>query len=184
MTADSGRDRPADRRRRASFRAATTSTWPAPPTSSARPGERCGSASCLACVITYLLMAALFESWLYPFVIILIGAAGGGRRRDRPVALESVYVLQTARRADDARLRDPDRHGGEQPDFDRAPIAQPHARRRHVAERRDRRIGPHPHSADLDDGGDDGVRPVAAGAVSRAPAASSTAAWARCCWAA
>ncbi|MDJ0523255.1 MAG: efflux RND transporter permease subunit [Planctomycetota bacterium] len=34
----------------------------------------------LAVVITYLLMAALFESWLYPFVIILsvpLGAAGG-----------------------------------------------------------------------------------------------------------
>jgi HAE1 family hydrophobic/amphiphilic exporter-1 len=34
----------------------------------------------LACVITYLLMAALFESWLYPFVIILsvpLGAVGG-----------------------------------------------------------------------------------------------------------
>jgi HAE1 family hydrophobic/amphiphilic exporter-1 len=34
----------------------------------------------LACLITYLLMAALFESWLYPFVIILsvpLGAVGG-----------------------------------------------------------------------------------------------------------
>jgi HAE1 family hydrophobic/amphiphilic exporter-1 len=34
----------------------------------------------LACVITYLLMAALFESWLYPLVIILtvpLGAVGG-----------------------------------------------------------------------------------------------------------
>jgi HAE1 family hydrophobic/amphiphilic exporter-1 len=34
----------------------------------------------LACVITYLLMAALFESWLYPLVIILsvpLGAFGG-----------------------------------------------------------------------------------------------------------
>jgi HAE1 family hydrophobic/amphiphilic exporter-1 len=34
----------------------------------------------LACVITYLMMAALFESWLYPFVIILsvpLGAVGG-----------------------------------------------------------------------------------------------------------
>lgn len=34
----------------------------------------------LACIITYLLMAALFESWLYPFVIILtvpLGAVGG-----------------------------------------------------------------------------------------------------------
>jgi HAE1 family hydrophobic/amphiphilic exporter-1 len=34
----------------------------------------------LACIITYLMMAALFESWLYPFVIILsvpLGAVGG-----------------------------------------------------------------------------------------------------------
>ena len=34
----------------------------------------------LACIITYLLMAALFESWLYPLVIILtvpLGAVGG-----------------------------------------------------------------------------------------------------------
>ena len=34
----------------------------------------------LALVITYLVMAALFESWLYPFVIILsvpLGAVGG-----------------------------------------------------------------------------------------------------------
>ena len=31
-------------------------------------------------VITYLLMAALFESWIYPFVVILsvpLGAVGG-----------------------------------------------------------------------------------------------------------
>ena len=42
----------------------------------------------LACVITYLLMAALFESWLYPFVIILtvpLGAVGGDAR---PVAAQ------------------------------------------------------------------------------------------------
>ena len=35
----------------------------------------------LALVITYLLMAALFESWLYPFVILFsvpLGAVGGG----------------------------------------------------------------------------------------------------------
>jgi len=35
---------------------------------------------CIALIITYLLMAALFESWLYPFVIILnvpLGAVGG-----------------------------------------------------------------------------------------------------------
>ena len=47
----------------------------------------------LALAITYLLMAALFESWLYPFVIILsvpLGAVGGvlGLR------LLNVFVLQ------------------------------------------------------------------------------------------
>ena len=47
--------------------------------------------------------------------------------------LLNFYVLQTARRADDARLRDSHRHGGEQSDSDRAPVAQSHARRRHVA---------------------------------------------------
>ncbi len=38
------------------------------------------SQACLVVIITYLLMAALFESWLYPFVIILsvpLGAVGG-----------------------------------------------------------------------------------------------------------
>ena len=55
----------------------------------------------LACVITYLLMAALFESWLYPFVIILTRAARCGRRRARPVLLNCIcmhadfYVPQT-----------------------------------------------------------------------------------------
>ena len=120
----------------------------------------------LACVITYLLMAALFESWLYPFVIILtvpLGAVGG------MLGSVAAQLLRAAdaRRADDARLRDPHRHGREQSDSDRAPVAQPHARRRHVAQRRDRRIGPHAHAADLHDRRDDGARPVAAGAVSR-----------------
>jgi HAE1 family hydrophobic/amphiphilic exporter-1 len=48
----------------------------------------------LACVITYLLMAALFESWLYPFVIILtvpLGAVGGVLG----LWLLNFYVLQT-----------------------------------------------------------------------------------------
>ena len=39
-------DRAADRRVAASSRAAITSTWPARPTSSAKPGRRCGSTSC------------------------------------------------------------------------------------------------------------------------------------------
>jgi HAE1 family hydrophobic/amphiphilic exporter-1 len=48
----------------------------------------------LACIITYLLMAALFESWLYPFVIILsvpLGAVGG----ILGLWLLNFYVLQT-----------------------------------------------------------------------------------------
>lgn len=48
----------------------------------------------LACVITYLLMAALFESWLYPLVIILsvpLGAVGG----ILGLWLLNLYVLQT-----------------------------------------------------------------------------------------
>jgi HAE1 family hydrophobic/amphiphilic exporter-1 len=48
----------------------------------------------LACLITYLLMAALFESWLYPFVIILsvpLGAVGG----IMGLWLLNLYVLQT-----------------------------------------------------------------------------------------
>jgi HAE1 family hydrophobic/amphiphilic exporter-1 len=48
----------------------------------------------LACVITYLLMAALFESWLYPFVIILtvpLGAVGGVLG----LWLLNLFVLQT-----------------------------------------------------------------------------------------
>jgi HAE1 family hydrophobic/amphiphilic exporter-1 len=48
----------------------------------------------LACLITYLLMAALFESWLYPFVIILsvpLGAVGG----ILGLWLLNLYVLQT-----------------------------------------------------------------------------------------
>ncbi|OHB79118.1 MAG: acriflavin resistance protein, partial [Planctomycetes bacterium RBG_16_64_10] len=47
----------------------------------------------LALVITYLLMAALFESWLYPFVIILsvpLGAVGGILGLD----LLNLFVLQ------------------------------------------------------------------------------------------
>jgi HAE1 family hydrophobic/amphiphilic exporter-1 len=47
----------------------------------------------MAVVITYLLMAALFESWLYPFVIIFsvpLGAAGG----IAGLALLNKYVLQ------------------------------------------------------------------------------------------
>jgi HAE1 family hydrophobic/amphiphilic exporter-1 len=48
----------------------------------------------LAAIITYLLMAALFESWLYPFVIILtvpLGAVGGVLG----LWLLNFYVLQT-----------------------------------------------------------------------------------------
>lgn len=48
----------------------------------------------LACVITYLLMAALFESWLYPLVIILtvpLGAVGGVIG----LALLNVYLYYT-----------------------------------------------------------------------------------------
>jgi HAE1 family hydrophobic/amphiphilic exporter-1 len=48
----------------------------------------------LACIITYLLMAALFESWLYPFVIILtvpLGAVGGVLG----LWLLNLFVLQT-----------------------------------------------------------------------------------------
>lgn len=47
----------------------------------------------LALLITYLLMAALFESWLYPFVIIFsvpLGAVGGVLA----LALLNVFVLQ------------------------------------------------------------------------------------------
>ncbi|MFI4875290.1 MAG: efflux RND transporter permease subunit, partial [Blastopirellula sp. JB062] len=48
----------------------------------------------LALLITYLLMAALFESWLYPFVIIFsvpLGAAGG----ILGLSLLNVFVLQS-----------------------------------------------------------------------------------------
>jgi HAE1 family hydrophobic/amphiphilic exporter-1 len=48
----------------------------------------------LACLITYLLMAALFESWIYPFVIIFsvpLGAVGG----IMGLWLLNLYVLQT-----------------------------------------------------------------------------------------
>jgi HAE1 family hydrophobic/amphiphilic exporter-1 len=47
----------------------------------------------LALLITYLLMAALFESWLYPFVVILsvpLGAVGGVGA----LALMNLFVLQ------------------------------------------------------------------------------------------
>ena len=47
----------------------------------------------IALLITYLLMAALFESWLYPFVIILsvpLGAVGG----ILALALLNLFVLQ------------------------------------------------------------------------------------------
>ena len=95
----------------------------------------------LALLITYLLMAALFESWLYPFVIILsvpLGAVGG---------LAGLALLNFSCRAEDGRvfvrgyqsldvltmlgLRDPHRHGGQQPDPHRPSIAEPHARGRH-----------------------------------------------------
>ncbi len=51
----------------------------------------------LALLITYLLMAALFESWLYPFVIILsvpLGAVGG----ILGLALLNVYLAPTVQR--------------------------------------------------------------------------------------
>ena len=76
-----------------------------------------------------------------------------------------------------------DRHGREQSDSDRAPVAQPHARRRHVAQRRDSRIDAHAHSADFHDDRDDGARPVAAGAVSRRRQRALSRPWAPCCWA-
>ena len=48
----------------------------------------------LAILITYLLMAALFESWLYPFVVIVsvpLGAVGGV---PRALKLLNLFVLQ------------------------------------------------------------------------------------------
>ena len=73
-------------------------------------------------LITYLLMAALFESWLYPFVVILsvpLGAVGGFVG----LWLLNMFVLPrrgaAAGRADDAGLHHPGGHGGEQPDSDR-----------------------------------------------------------------
>ena len=55
--------------------------------------SRCGGTCSWPCVITYLLMAALFESWLYPFVIILtvpLGAVGGVLG----LGLLNLFVLQ------------------------------------------------------------------------------------------
>ena len=89
----------------------------------------------LALLVTYLLMAALFESWLYPFVIILsvpLGAVGGflglQTREPIPHAL-ALRRSADARRAHHAGIRHPHRHRGQQPDPDRPPVAQPHAPR-------------------------------------------------------
>ena len=121
----------------------------------------------LALLITYLLMAALFESWLYPLVIIFsvpLGAVGGVLG----LQLLNLFVLAAARRAHHARLRDSDRHRGQQSDPDRAPVAQSHARGRHVAPSEAiLESVAHANSTDLHDHHDDRPGTVAAGAVSR-----------------
>ena len=92
-----GPDHDAGDRRRcrpaANCRAATASASRAPPTSSAPPGPRLKWNLALAVLITYLLMAATFESWIYPFVVIVtvpIGAVGGFIG----LWLLNLYVLQ------------------------------------------------------------------------------------------
>ena len=89
----------------------------------------------LAVIITYLLMAALFESWLYPLVIIFcvpLGAVGGvmGLRFLSGYLVWLGEPPQTSGRADHAGFCDPGRHRREQRDFDRAPVAQLYSRRR------------------------------------------------------
>ena len=143
----------------------------------------------LALLITYLLMAALFESWLYPLVIILsvpLGAVGGllGLKLLNLVSDLAWRAAPDARRADHAGLRDPDRHRGQQRDPDRAPVAQPHARRRHGPRRRDPGKRPHAHSPDLHDHLDHRAWACCRWCSFPGPAANSTAAWAASCWAA
>ena len=59
---------------------ATASPWPARPTSCSSTWISLSWNLALAVLITYLLMAATFESWVYPFVVIMtvpLGAVGG-----------------------------------------------------------------------------------------------------------
>ncbi len=112
----------------------------------------------LALLITYLLMAALFESWIYPFIVIVsvpLAAVGGiaglwllNRFVLQPLdvltMLGFVILIGTV---------------GQQRDPDRPPGAQQHARARHGTRRGAARQRAHAHPTDLHDDDHDGVRP-------------------------
>ena len=90
----------------------------------------------LALVIVFLVMAVLFESFIYPLIILLsvpIAAAGGVAG----LVVLNQYTFQPLDMLTLLGLRHPDRHRGQQRDPAGPSDSAPPARRGHVRERRD-----------------------------------------------
>ena len=104
----------------------------------------------LALVITYLLMAALFESFPLPIRHHAQRTAGAGWGHPRAGGRQPHADLSAARHPHHARLRHPHRRGGQQRHPHRPPDAQHPARRaRNASQRGHPRRGFQPRAADF-----------------------------------